>query len=152
MTLRHAAGALLGAPVLASLFACATSAPAAVSHQPDCAGFVAPKVISAPAVSLPPTLTSAQVGMDMPGEVVVARDGALGESHVAGADYAFVAPFADQALQRTRFSPASIDGNAVAARVPVIVPIGQPRKDRPEAVPPSIRAYVPGTESPEARW
>ena len=61
-------------------------------------------------------------------------------------------PYADQALQHTRFSAASIEGNAVATRLPVIVPVGLPRKARAEAVPPSLRAFVPGTESREARW
>jgi hypothetical protein len=88
----------------------------------------------------------------MPGEVVVARDGAISERQLAGADVAFLIPYADDALQHTRFSPASIEGNPVAVRVPVIVPIGLPRKPPADAVPPSLRAYVPGAESREARW
>lgn len=152
MTARRAAGALLGFALLANQLGCGSTAPAATPHQADCAGFVAPKVLSAPSVALPPTLTAAHIGLEMPGELVVARDGAVSNVHLPGAQYAFLVPFADEALRHTRFSAASIQGNPVAARVAVIVPIGLPRKARVDAVPPSLRAFVPGTESREARW
>ncbi len=103
-------------------------------------------------LTLPDSFLAARAGGEVVDEVVIGKDGAVGSIRVARSRIPELAPYAEASLKRSRFSPASIEGNPVAARVLVTTPVGIVRKDRTAPVYDSLWAHVPGGESREARW
>jgi hypothetical protein len=112
-----------------------------------------PRVVAANIVAIPATFAAARVSADLPTEVTVGRDGALGEIAVRTSELALLAPFAEESVQRSRFAPGTFEGNPVAVRVPVLVSIGAPPGDRARRqVLAQVWAYVAAGASREARW
>lgn len=143
-------GRLFAVLAAAAQLSCA-SAPAA-SSVPACSGFTPPLRISTGPSSLPDSFLTARVGGEVVDEVVIGKDGAIGTIRAARSRIPELAPYAEASLRRSRFSPASIEGNPVAARILVSTPVGIVRTDRPEPAHDSLWAHVPGGESREARW
>lgn len=139
------------AAALAATLACA-SAPTANPSTPACAGLTPPRLVSVGPVNLPATYVAARLASDILEEIVVDRDGAAGKPVLVSAAVPNLAPFAEAALQRARFIPAAIQGNAVAVRGMITVPIGNVRKTGREVPYDTLRAFVPGGESREALW
>ncbi len=85
-------------------------------------------------------------------EVVVGPDGSVRGVRFVRSNYSLLGPFAEESIKRSKFSPASIEGNPVAARVESLVLVGTAA--RTSAVLPydSLWAFVPGDQSREARW
>jgi hypothetical protein len=148
--LRSIARAGAGA-ALAAVLACA-SATAPSRATPACAGLTPPKLIQAGPVNLPATYVSARLAADVLQEVVIERDGAVDKRRLVSAPIANLAPFAQVCLERSRFIPASIEGNPVAVRGVIKIPIGNVRKLPKELPYDTLRAFVPGGGSREALW
>ena len=142
-------GSLLAVLAAAANLSCA-SAPA--SPVPACSGFTPPQRIWTGPSALPDSFLAARVGGVVVDEVVIGKDGAVGTIRAARSPIAELAPYAEASLRRSRFSPASIEGNPVAARILVSTPVGIVRSDRPEPAYNSLWVHVPGGESREARW
>jgi hypothetical protein len=68
------------------------------------------------------------------------------------AEYGILAPFAEETLKRGRFSPGTFENNPTAVRLPVSVPIGEPRRPGEAHAVPEIWVYVAAGQSREARW
>lgn len=145
--------ALLGAAaaVLGAGLAC-SSAPTATVSGPPCPGFVPPRIVAAGPVPLPPAWTAARIGADVIEEVVVDKDGAVKETRLVATAVGPLAPFAQSSLEKSRFSAGSIEGNPVAVRGVVTVPIGMVRKAPNEPPYDALRAFVAAAGSREARW
>ncbi len=131
--------------------ACATSAPPPGDAR-ECAGFVPPAQVAPGSVPFPPSFAAANVGGEVTDEIVVGRDGSVRQVRFVPANNALFAPFAEEILRRSRFTPASIEGNPVAARVQIVTVIGKPRKTKDDPLFDDLRAFVPGGQSREARW
>lgn len=130
---------------------CASSGPAAAT--PPCAGLSPPALLAAGPVVLPQTYVSAGLAADVVEEIVVDRDGVVARIQLVATSVAPLAPFAEAALQRAKFAPGRIEGNPVAVRGWIRMPIGSIVKPgRKEPVYDSLRAFVPGGASREARW
>jgi hypothetical protein len=131
---------------------CASSAPPPAA-VPACAGLVPPALIEAGPVSLPQTYVSAGLAADVIDEIVVGRDGTVSAIRLVATSVPPLAPFGEASLQHARFAPATIEGNPVAVRGWIRMPIGgiikTKHRDRPYD---SVRAYVPGGASREALW
>lgn len=143
-------GRLLAVLAAAAPLACA-SAPAA-SPAPACSGFTPPVRISQGPSALPASFLAARVGGEVVDEVVIRKDGAVGTVRATHSPIAELAPYAEASVRSSRFSPASIEGNPVAARILVTTPVGIVRQDRSGAASDSLWAHIPGGESREARW
>ena len=147
-------GALLRAAAaggLAALLGCASSGPAV--SAPPCAGLQPPALIFVGGVSLPKTYVSARLAADVIDEIVVDRDGAVAGVRLVATSVPPLAPFAEVALQHAKFAPAKIEGNPVAVRGWIKVPIGGIiRTDRREPPHDELHAFVPGGGSREALW
>ena len=144
-----AAGASFTALVAA--LSCAT-APSATVAGPACPGFAPPQIVAAGPTSLPPTWTAARLGGEVMEEILVDRTGVLKETRLVAAAVGPLAPFAQSSLERSRFSPGSIEGNPVAVRGVIPVPIGLVRKLKNEPPFDAVRVFVAGGEPREARW
>ncbi len=105
-------GRLFGVLAAAAPLACA-SAPAA-SPAPACSGFTPPLRISQGPSTLPDSFLAARVGGEVVDEVVIRKDGAVGAVRPTRSRIAELAPYAEASVRRSRFSPASIEGNPVA--------------------------------------
>ncbi|HYX20994.1 MAG TPA: hypothetical protein VFA98_09140 [Thermoanaerobaculia bacterium] len=119
---------------------------------PACPGFAPPQIVTAGPTSLPPTWTAARLGGEVTEEILVDRTGALKETRLVAAAVGPLAPFAQSSLERSRFSPGSIEGNPVAVRGVIAVPIGLVRKLKNEPPFDAVRVFVAGGEPREARW
>jgi hypothetical protein len=141
-----AAAALTGA------IAC-SSAPSASPTAPSaCAGLQPPKLASVGAVTLPPAYVSGRIASNLHEEIVVGRDGTVSQFRLVAATVPELQPFARYSLERTRFTPAEIDGHRVAVRGAIVVPIGaQPRTAKSWRYD-ALSAFVPGGGSREALW
>lgn len=136
---------------LAALLGCASSGPAVAA--PPCAGLTPPAFVVIGAVALPQTYVSARLAADVIEEIVVGRDGVVAGIRLVTTSVPPLAPFAEAALQHSTFTPGTIEGNPVAVRGWIKVPIGgiiragrrEPRYD-------DLRAFVPGGGSREALW
>jgi len=142
----------LSAAVLAAALAC-SSAPTASTHAAPtpCAGLVPPKLVAPGPVNLPPTYVSARLTADVYEEIVVGRDGEVRQKRLVASAIPPLVPFADASLDKTRFIAGAIEGNPVAVRGTIVVPIGgirRPVKDPPD----QLRVFVPGGVSREALW
>ena len=142
------AGALAA---LAAALGCASTPSASVS-VPACPGFAPPRIVAAGPMSLPPTWTAARLGGEVTEEIVVDKTGALKETRLVAAAVGPLVPFAQSSLERSRFSPGTIENNPVAVRGVIAVPVGLARKLPNEPPFDSVRAFVAGGESREARW
>jgi hypothetical protein len=142
-------GRLLAVLAAAANLSCA-SAPAS-PPVPGCSGFTPPERISTGPSALPDSFLAARVGGVVVDEVVIGKDGAVGTIRAARSRIAELAPYAEASLRRSRFSPASIEGNPVAARILVSTIVGI-LPNRPEPAYDSLWTHVPGGESREARW
>jgi hypothetical protein len=147
---RLAAGAAASC-ALALLLRCA-SAPSASVAAPACPGFAPPRIVTAGSSAMPPTWTAARLGCEVTEEIVVDKTGALKDTRLVAAAVAPLAPFARSSLERSRFSPGTIEGNAVAVRGVITLPIGLVRKLPNEPPFDSVRAFVAAGGSREARW
>ena len=67
---------------------------------------------------------SARLSGDVLEEIVVERDGTVKQTRLVAAVVPLLAPFAQVCLEKTRYTPAAIDGHAVAVRGPVTVSVG----------------------------
>lgn len=148
-----ALGAAAAALALCLTARCA-SAPTASVAAPPCPGFTPPRLIAAGPSSLPPSYTAARLGADVTEEVVVSKDGTVGagQTRLVATAVGPLAPFAQVALEKARFSPGAIEGNPVAVRGVITIAIGTPTKLRSEPSWDSLRAFVAAGESREARW
>ncbi len=136
---------------LAAALGCATSS-APVAAVPACAGLAPPALIAAGPVVLPQTYAAARLAADVVEEVVVGRDGSVASIRLVATSVPPLAPFAESSLQHATFSPGRIEGNPVAVRGWIRMPIGGTRPDRPEPPYDTLRAFVPGGGSKEALW
>ncbi len=136
---------------LIAMTACA-SPTAAPADARACAGFVPPAVLAFRPVALPGSYAAVGLGGEVTDEVVIGPDGSVRGVRFAWANYPLLGPFAEESIKRSSFSPASIEGNPVAARVESVAQVGLPA--RTSAVLPydSLWAFVPGGQSREARW
>ena len=103
-------------------------------------------------VPVPDSFLAARIGGDVVDEVVVGADGAVRSVRSVRARFPELAPYAQAALQKSRFSAASIQGNAVSVRALVRTTVGVMRPARSEPTFDTIWAYVPGGEAREAQW
>jgi hypothetical protein len=111
-----------------------------------------PRMLAAPTIALPMSYRTAQVGGLVTEEIVVERDGTVRDLRLVGATLELLAPFAENSLQRARFAPGAIENNPVAIRGLLTTVVGAtPPADRPLSYA-TLRAFVPGGESREARW
>ena len=84
-------------------------------------------------------------------ELVVDRDGKVREAHILGTTFMVFALAADDALRKSIYSPATLDGRPVASRFWVRVPFGVPTGIETSAARNRVTAFVPGDEKPAAR-
>ncbi len=137
---------------LAAALGCASSAPPPAA-APACAGFVPPALIAAGPVALPQTYVSARLSAEVVEEIIVGRDGTVSGIRLVATSVPPLAPFAEASLQHGQFAPGTIEGNPVAVRGWIRMPIGgiitTKRRDPPYD---SVRAFVPGGGSREALW
>jgi hypothetical protein len=108
---------------LAAAVGC-SSAPTAAPAAAPCAGLVAPQLVASGPVSLPATYVSARLASDVLEEIVVERDGSVKDTRLLAAAVPFLAPFAQVALEKSRYTPAAIDGHPVAVRGATSVTVG----------------------------
>jgi hypothetical protein len=149
----RAARAALAACAVAAALGCASSAPPPAAAVPACAGLVPPALIVAGPVALPQTYVSARLAAEVVEELVVGRDGTVSGIRLVATSVPPLAPFAEASLQHGKFAPGTIEGNPVAVRGWIRMPIGgiitSRRRDPPYD---SVRAFVPGGGSREALW
>ena len=151
MTAARAWRRAAAAAALVNALACA-SANSPSTAAPACAGLTPPQLLTAGPVNLPPTYVSARLAADVLEEVVIERDGAVRQPRLVAAAIVNLAPFAEVCLERSRFLPASIEGNPVAVRGVIKVPVGAVGKLAREPPYDTLRAFVPGGGSREALW
>jgi len=145
-----AAATLAAAAALAAAIGC-SSAPTAAPASAPCAGLVAPQIVAPGPVSLPATYVSARLASDVLEEVVVERDGSVKQTRLLAAAVPFLAPFAQVALEKSRYTPATIDGHPVAVRGESTVTVGirsLPPKDTDYD---TLRTFASG-DSRESLW
>jgi len=145
-----AAARLAAAATLAAGIGCA-SAPTAAPTKAPCAGLVPPKLAAPGAISLPTTYVSARLASDVVEEIVVERDGSVKQTRLVAAAVPFLAPFAQVSLEKSRYTPATIDGHPVAVRGPATVTVGiRPFPPKPTDYD-AVQAYSSG-DSRESLW
>jgi hypothetical protein len=144
-------GPAAAAAALCLLAGCA-SAPTTASTAPACQGLVPPRFVAAAPVPLPPTYLSAHIASNVLEEIVVERDGAVRRTRFLAATVPELAPFAQISLEKTRYVPAAIQGNPVAIRGVVTIPIGVVPRTPASWKYDLLRAFVPGGVSREAQW
>jgi len=151
---RRAAGAAAAALLfVAGLGGCASGAStAAAPAGPACSDFAPPQRLGIANPPVPDSFLAARIGGEVVDEVVVGADGAVRAVRSVRARFAELAPYAQAALQKTRFTPASIQGNKVASRVLVSTLVGVVRPARKEPTFDTVWAFVPGGQSREAQW
>lgn len=85
-------------------------------------------------------------------EIVVDASGKVREVRIVGTTFMMFAQSADAALRGSTYFPATLEGRPVASRFWVRVPFGNPRGIESSPARNRVTAYVPGSESPPARW
>jgi len=116
-----------------------------------CAGLVPPQIVASGPISLPPTYVSARLASDVLEEIVVDRDGSVKQTRLLAAAVPLLAPFAQVSLEKSRYTPATIDGHAVAVRGATTVSVGIRPNPLRDGDYDTLRAFVSG-ESREALW
>ena len=135
---------------LAAAVGC-SSAPTAAPAAAPCSGLVPPRLVASGPLSLPATYVSARLASDVLEEIVVERDGSVKQTRLLAAAVPFLAPFAQVALEKSSFTPATIDGHPVAVRGATTVTVGirpLPPKDTEYD---TLRAFVSG-DTRESLW
>jgi hypothetical protein len=136
----------------AMLAACAGTPQGAAAAGPACPDFVPPARTGVSNVPVPDSFLAARIGGQVVDEVVVGADGAVRTVRSVRARFPELAPYAQAALQRSKLTPATIQGNAVAVRVLVPTFVGVATAVRREPTFDTVWAFVPGGESREAQW
>jgi hypothetical protein len=121
------------------------------SEGGPCEGLTPPRLVGAGPAPLPAIYSVIRLGGLVSEEVVVGRDGSLLAVRLAWSPLEMLAPFAQSALERGHFTAAAIEGNPVAVRGLIAVPVGTQSTKHLAPVYDSLRAFVPGG-SREARW
>jgi hypothetical protein len=85
-------------------------------------------------------------------EIIVGRDGKVRDAHVVGTTFMVFALAADDAIRRSTYFPATLDGKPVASRFWVRVPFGIPKDVEASPARNRVTAFVPGDEPARARW
>jgi hypothetical protein len=146
-------GRLLGTlAACAGLWLLAGCATAPGPSAPPCQGFEPPQLLAAHPIALPPDYVAARVGESVISEVVVGRQGEVLDAHPWRNLYKVLAPYAEQSLRKSRFAPATIEGNPVASRCLVTTMVGTIRPPKSEPSYDTLWVYTAGGESREARW
>jgi len=138
--------------VVAAALGCASGSSREVDRPDSCAGFVAarPKFPRMP--QYPPTALRARMSGESTHEVLVDRDGKVREVHILGTTFMVFALAVDDALRKSLYFPATLDGRPVASRFWVRVPFGIPRGVESSPARNRVTVFVPGGEKPGARW
>jgi hypothetical protein len=100
----------------------------------------------------PPTARRARMSGESTHEVLVDRDGKVRHAHIVGTTFMVFALAVDDALRKSLYFPATLDGRPVASRFWVRAPFGVPRGIESSPARNRVTAFVPGSESPRARW
>lgn len=100
----------------------------------------------------PPTAQRARMSGESTHEVIVDRDGRVRETQIVGTTFMIFALSADEALRKSIYAPATLDGRPVASRFWVRVPFGLPRDIETSPARNRVTAFVPGDEPARARW
>jgi len=145
--------ALLSLVVAAALLAACASGPQGASAAgPACPDFTPPARTGPVSVPVPDSFLAARIGGQVVDEVVIGADGAVRTVRPVRARFPELAPYTRAALQRSKFTPATIQGNPVAVRVLVPTFVGVSVAVRREPTFDTVWAFVPGGESREAEW
>jgi hypothetical protein len=149
----RAAGTAAGLFFVGLLAGCASSpTTAAAPAGPACPDFTPPQRLGTANPPVPDSFLAARIGGEVVDEVVVEADGAVRSVRSVRARFAELAPYAQASIQKTRFTPGSIQGNKVASRVLVSTNVGVVRPARKEPTFDTVWAFVPGGQSREAQW
>jgi hypothetical protein len=100
----------------------------------------------------PPTARRARMSGESTHEVLVDRDGKVRDARIVGTTFMVFALAVDDALRKSLYFPATLDGRPVASRFWVRVPFGVPRGIESSPARNRVTAFVPGDERPGARW
>jgi hypothetical protein len=138
--------ALVGLGLLAG---CATTPRPSI---PPCQGYEPPQLLAAHPITLPPTYITARMGEAVVSEVVVGSQGEVVEVRPWRNLYKVLAPYAERSLRKSRFAPATIEGNPVASRCLVTTAVGTVRPPKSEPSYDTLWVYTAGGESREALW
>jgi hypothetical protein len=152
---RRRTGVLAAASGLILLSLACASGPAsagASASRAACADFAPPRRLGPANVHVPDSFLAARVGGEVVDEVVIGSDGGVRAVRSVRARLPELVPFAQASLQKSRFSPATIQGNPVAVRALVPTFVGVSRPVRYEPTHDTIWAFVPGGESRESQW
>jgi hypothetical protein len=84
-------------------------------------------------------------------ELVVDLGGKVRDAHILGTTFMVFALAADEALRKSLYFPATLDGQPVASRFWVRVPFGLPQGIESSPARNRVTAFVPGDEKPPAR-
>jgi Gram-negative bacterial TonB protein C-terminal len=84
-------------------------------------------------------------------ELVVTRDGKVRDVHILGTTFMIFALAADEALRKSLYFPATLDGQPVASRFWVRVPFGLTEGIETSPARNRVTAFVPGDEKAPAR-
>jgi hypothetical protein len=85
-------------------------------------------------------------------ELIVDREGKVRELHIVGTTFMIFALSAEEALRKSTYFPAELEGRALASRFWVRVPFGTPGNIETSPARNRVTAFVPGTEPSRARW
>lgn len=132
---------------LAVALGCASSG----SGTRACEGLTPPRLVAAAPATLPPIYSAVRLGGTVTDEVVVGRDGAVRSLRFVWSAVEVLAPFAQFSIEHGHFTAPAFEGNPVAVRGAITVPVGTVTTPRQEPVYDALRAFVPGG-SREARW
>jgi len=152
VTARASALSVAAAILLSAACASGPAPTAAAASRPPCADFVPPQRLGVINVPVPDSFLAARVGGEVVDETVIGSDGAVRTVRAVRARFPELAPYAQAALQKSRFSPATIQGNPVAVRALVPTYVGVSHAVRREPTYDTVWAFVPGGESREAQW
>lgn len=153
----RAAAAILGTAALAASLACtgATSVSTAAPSAPEsraCVGLTPPRPVNVRPLDLPATFAAARLFADVPAEVTIGTDGKPREAKIRTADFAPLAPFAEETLTRGRFDAGAFEGHPAAIRIPVRVTIGSARPKGDLHAAADVWIHVAADQSREAHW
>jgi hypothetical protein len=138
--------------LVAAAFGCASGPSREVDRPETCPAFVAarPKFPRMP--EYPPTALRARMNGESTHEVLVDRNGKVRDAHILGTTFMVFALATDNALRKSLYFPATLDGRPVASRFWVRMPFGVPQGIESSPARNRVTAFVPGSESPRARW
>ena len=138
--------------MVAAALGCASGSSREVDRPETCPAFVAarPKFPRMP--QYPPTALRARMSGESTHEVLVDRDGKVRGVQILGTTFMIFALAANEALSKSLYFPATLDGRPVASRFWVRVPFGIPRGIESSPARNRVTVFVPGDEKPGARW